>query len=332
MKKIAFLLLYLVSILGAASLGFWYAARSGEQSLLAAVSPATHSSIRQGSRDYINPLLDCDNEQEFESLQPFKHKLSATIDDYSDNYAFSVYFRDLENGYWFGINEKQSFIPASLVKLPTIIAAYKARENKDPNFFDETITYNGEFDSLRNLDSNFIEKDAQYSIYELVKQSAIYSDNEAHQVLKKIIDDRFPDLVTEVAKHFGTYDSDEKHTMKEYSSLFRVLYNASFLTEQDSYEVLNLLANADLQEGIPKYIPNEVVVAHKYGYYDSRVSDHIQFNQCAIVYFPYKPYLLCISAKGKSKSSVNTLTKITAELSKEIYDEVSSQVEFNTDE
>jgi beta-lactamase class A len=40
----------------------------------------------------------------------------------------SVYFRNLNNGNRFGIEEKEMFSPASLMKLPLLMAYYKKSE------------------------------------------------------------------------------------------------------------------------------------------------------------------------------------------------------------
>lgn len=42
----------------------------------------------------------------------------------------SVYFRNLTNGNWFGIEEKELFSPASLMKLPLLLAYYKLEEQQ----------------------------------------------------------------------------------------------------------------------------------------------------------------------------------------------------------
>lgn len=42
----------------------------------------------------------------------------------------SVYYRNLTNGNWFGIEEKELFSPASLMKLPLLLAYYKLEEQQ----------------------------------------------------------------------------------------------------------------------------------------------------------------------------------------------------------
>lgn len=61
--------------------------------------------------------------------------LSKKIDNYTaqkkkagDISHLSVYFRNLNNGGWFGLEEKEYFSPASLMKLPILMAYIKKSE------------------------------------------------------------------------------------------------------------------------------------------------------------------------------------------------------------
>ena len=68
-------------------------------------------------------------------LKPFQYKVNALIENTlkrSDVAAVSVYFRDLNNGNWFGIREHDKFSPKSLLKLPLMIAYFKWAESNPP--------------------------------------------------------------------------------------------------------------------------------------------------------------------------------------------------------
>jgi beta-lactamase class A len=77
---------------------------------------------------FINPLLECNNNLANNNLSTLKHQIDDVIkqqiNDKNISFA-SVYFRDLNNGPWFGINEKEYFTPASLIKVPILITYYK---------------------------------------------------------------------------------------------------------------------------------------------------------------------------------------------------------------
>ena len=71
-----------------------------------------------GGYKFTNPLLECDllSEGGFAELKLFKNKIAELIRGKIKNgnaTHVSVYFRDLNNGPWFGINEKEPFSPGS---------------------------------------------------------------------------------------------------------------------------------------------------------------------------------------------------------------------------
>ena len=83
-----------------------------------------------------SPLLECAELPEGLkdiSLREVKRATQALIDAAKEkgdvSYA-SVYFRDLNNGPWFGINESEKFSPASLLKVPLAMSFYW---NADPD-------------------------------------------------------------------------------------------------------------------------------------------------------------------------------------------------------
>jgi len=66
------------------------------------------------------------------TLKPFKYKIDELMKRYTDAGLLqdgSVYFRDLNNGMWFGINEGVFYRPASMLKVPVMIAYFKLAES-----------------------------------------------------------------------------------------------------------------------------------------------------------------------------------------------------------
>ena len=95
------------------------------------------TSVRQSGYEFINPLVECetdtiDNNQKY---LPFEKELTRKIEEIENAHPdthLSLYFRNLKNGPWFGINENASFSPASLMKLPILLMYLKWKE-EDPN-------------------------------------------------------------------------------------------------------------------------------------------------------------------------------------------------------
>lgn len=97
---------------------------------------------------FINPLLQCDDIENISNkkILDMKKQVENFIGEETgkNNITFAaVYFRDLNNGPWFGINEKEYFSPGSLLKLPLMISIFKAAES-NPGFYRRKFFIRGE--------------------------------------------------------------------------------------------------------------------------------------------------------------------------------------------
>jgi len=132
-------------------------------------------------------------------------------------------------------------------------------------------------------------------------------DNESNKVQK--------DLGVEVSDGNST---DDFITVKGYASLFRILFNASYLSRDNSEKALKMLSGVEFKKGIVAGVPPEIVVSHKYG--ERQLCDISQLHDCGIVYYPNHPYLLCIMTRG---SDYNKLASVIKDISKTIYTDLN---------
>ncbi|PLX27339.1 hypothetical protein C0583_03405 [Candidatus Parcubacteria bacterium] len=293
--------------------------------------------IRQeASYQYINPLLECE-ENEQSNIIPIKkarQKISALIEkkiNQGNIINASVYYRDLNNGPWFGINEKEKYSPASLLKLPLAVAYYKAREVY-PEIFNQEITYNGEYDAELNLDDpdKSLQNGKTYSISDLIFRTLAYSDNVSFNLVHRYFVENIDiDTMKKINSEMGVVINFEETSNsgispKDYSAVFRLLYNSSFLNRNDSEEILKILSNSDYQEGIAKGINDKTVIANKYGvYFENEDDEFLQIHDCGIIYTEPDPYLLCIMTNG-NKDKQNELIQSIQEISKIVKENIQS--------
>lgn len=110
----------------------------------------TNNQIRIATKgDYVltNPLLECGdiNSLSNRDVAILKTAVRQVVDTSISNGwldHISVYFRDLNNGPWFGINEKEEFIPGSLTKVPLMMSLFKEAEI-NPGLLKEIFFYEG---------------------------------------------------------------------------------------------------------------------------------------------------------------------------------------------
>lgn len=287
-----------------------------------------------GSYVFINRQLDCFqkaviSKKEYSSLV---EKINSYIElqkKEEKTTLVGIYFRDLNQGPTFGINRDSRFIPASLLKLPLLMGLYSAAET-DSGILKEFVEYHPvETKVVQTLiDIPPLEEGEEYSVDELIGRMIVYSDNSAFDTLQVWIDSKFPDndffvnTLTELGLAYPRSPTESTFTVKSYSSLFRQLYNSSYLTPEYSERVLEILSKSEYKEGLVAGVPETVRVAHKFGVRDSLVSEGVELHDCGIVYFPDNPYVLCVMTRGKE---LNHLEDVISSVSRMVYEEVNSR-------
>jgi len=263
---------------------------------------------------------------------PFREKLIAFID--SEKQAgkisdVSIFFRDLDAGPTFGINELTDFSPASLLKFPTAIAYMNLSENH-PDLLKTALKYTQATSTTEQFfkPSVSIEPNRFYTIEELIINMLAYSDNLSYGVLHEYLRDvpDGPAMLVQTFKDLGVSTSenpaDENLNTKGYASIFRMLYDASYLNAESSEKMLSWLALSDFKDGLVAGVPASIKIAHKFG---ERAFVNIELKQlhdCGIIYYPNNPYLLCVMTKG---NDWNDLESTIQDISKQVYQEVDSR-------
>lgn len=239
-----------------------------------------------------------------------------------------LYFRDLENGPAFGINENSEFAPASLLKLPTVLAFFEAFQNK-PEIFTESLSF-----SWLPVSANPyfppkepVQPGVKYSIEELLRRTLVFSDNRSYIMLLDFLDQSNQRLVIEETLiDFGLISpknpAGDVLTVRRYASIFRALYNVSYLDVDTNEKILSWLNDSQFDAGLRAGVPQHIQVASKFGERLTGQEGIVQLHDCGIVYFPNNPYLLCVMTKG---DDMNKLSAFIGDVSRIIYQEVESR-------
>jgi beta-lactamase class A len=282
--------------------------------------------LHSGGFSFVSPLLECEGAESTKEVSLFEHRIQKILDEATergDITEASVYFRDLNNGPWFGVNEGALFSPASLLKVPRMITYFKEAE-RDPSLLGKKIRYEPEADL--DLMQNFVpekklEPGKEYTVEQLIEQMIVYSENNAKEILAEK-DDRFADAIYKDLGMMvpGTGKLENFMSVKEYASFFRILYNASYLTPYYSDKALELLSRTDFREGLVAGVPQGVTVAHKFG--ERGIGDIKQLHDCGVIYERTHPYLLCVMTRGKD---FGPLKQTIQAVSRETYSAVTSQ-------
>lgn len=277
---------------------------------------------------FIKPLLACDvgTTVDTPSLAPLKAKLETIINTAKANQQItntSLYFRDLDQGDWTEINGTVTYQPASLFKVPLLIAYLKIAEDH-PEILGQKIAVTN--DTAKEERQNIPPAQSAiightYSVADLLRLMIVYSDNNAKDLLTNYVDiNILHQIFTELAVPLPTSsDSAYTTTPRAYSRFFRTLYNSSYLSDPMSEYALSLLSDTVYADGLRAGVPSDVKVAHKFGEAGITLpsgQNGQELHDCGIVYDSH-PYLICIMTQG---TKLDDLSHLIAHLSQTIYD------------
>lgn len=317
-------------IIGSLSTIFYYHQTNNNGLKLPTGFTAIHQSNVNHDYQFTKPLLGIEygEPNQFEEAYPFEKRMvqliSNTISD-DPKETISVYFRDLTNGSWIGVNEDAQYSPASLLKVPILIAYYK-QEEVQPDVLTQQIAYNGpDLNAVETIKpTNPIQIGKLYTVDQMIEAMIKYSDNNAASALfsnanQSALKNVFTDLGINIPD--TTTGTSDFITTKSYALFFRILYNSTYLTSDYSEQALKLLSESDVQDGIVGGLSSGTVFSHKFGEREVSGDQNLlnEFHDCGIVYAPNHPYLLCIMTKG---SDINSLKDDVKAISKVVYQEV----------
>ncbi len=278
---------------------------------------------------FISNEIDCQSVDEVANqVNSLQRSVAAIVDDekrLGHVVRVSVFYRDLNTRRWFGVNDLDRFYPASLIKLPVSIMYYKVAD-LEPYIFDKTLRIPDDVGD--NSDQQYPPAEPllpgeSYTIRDMIRHMLIYSDNAPFSVLY----DGGKLFREKILSDLGVYDppADQKQeewnvSARSYAGIFRMLYNASYLSIRSANEILDLLSQSTFRNGIVAGIPSGVRVSHKFGEAegvgrDGSVQSRI-LNDCGIVYKPESPYILCLMLEGRDYGDME---RVMQRISKEAY-------------
>lgn len=278
---------------------------------------------------YISQRLDSESLSETTQGQIVTIKSSinqyiSEIKDQGKATQVAVYYRDINNGPWMGINEKDEFSPASLLKVPIMIGVYKIAD-ADRSLLSKTILNQVVNDGvIPDFEpSKQVKQGDSYTIDDLVRRMIVYSDNDAKNLLLSQIQESqlnqiYKDLGMVVP---GIVSLEDNMSVRSYASFFRILYNGSYLSRELSNRALELLSQSEFTKGLVAGVPKNIKVSHKFG--ERGFIDGVkQLHDCGVIYMPENPYVLCIMTRG---TSWDKLTEVVAHISKIVYSELNEK-------
>lgn len=243
-----------------------------------------------------------------------RNTIRSTVKPYEKNFA--VYFEYLPTGVSIGVNDRDEFTAASLLKVPVVMANLLQEEINGKESMPDKITLTPEM--LNSEYGTLYKRGAGATVTrdEAIKYTLEESDNTAVSALISITDYKYFQRVHD-GLDIEIKDVQETPviTAKNYSSILRSLFFASIVDKEHSQLILTHLANSVFRDKLVAGVPSDVKVASKVGIGQDKL-----YSDCGIVYVPRRPYLLCMM----SFTDEDTARERMVDVSKKVYDFVSN--------
>ncbi|MGB7957754.1 MAG: serine hydrolase [Minisyncoccia bacterium] len=321
---------YVVVAVLAGIAGWFFGVRVAEPKVTVS-SSGPSSPAREGGYDFVNPLLICSRDNATAVDAGMQTLIQNTVNTEIKNgnvIIASVYYRRFLDGDWAVVNGGETYYPASLNKVPLMIAYYNlAEETGTPLtkniYFPAGLPDQNAQQEIRP--DHPIAPGESYTADELVNASIKDSDNNATLLLLNAISTStlqtvFSDLQVPFLAQGET--PINYMTVTDYAFFFRVLYNATYLSHADSEKALDILSETTFNDGIVAGVPAGTTVAHKFGLVSVAPNGTTvtarELHDCGIVYPKEQdPYLLCVMTR--STGSLQGVEQAIADISRSVY-------------
>jgi beta-lactamase class A len=230
-------------------------------------------------------LFSCGRGDDYDNLE---NKITNLLKSHKG--SFAVALKNLDDGNTILINENEIFHAASTMKTPVMIELFKKKHNGEVSF-DDSLQIKNEFKSIvdgskfelssfDDSDENIYKNLGEYiSIRELIFDMITKSSNFGTNLLINYIDvknvnNTMRDIGAEninVLRGVGDLKAFDKGlnnttSAKDLLVIYEKLAMGSLINPSTSNEMVEILKNQVYKDIIPKYLPDNVKVAHKTGW------------------------------------------------------------------
>ena len=304
---------------------------------LSPVKDNTATGGPDGVFNFIRPpalLKGAEGSRPGKELKPFRYKVNEAIQRVvqdGDVESVSVYFRDLNNGNRFGIGEREKILPTNLMKLPLMIAYFKWSE-LSPVVLRKTLIYTGKEQQSApqaGKAASELEPGKSYLVNDLIFRMIVRNDDAAFTVLSANMPrPRLEKIYKELYVEYDPRKQDENMSLSAAAAFYRVLFNASYLSEEMSEKALRYLSRSSARNAMSAGLPPGLALSGKRGEQAFATADDeetpplLQVHEFGIIYHANRPFLLGFMVRGRDADHIN---KTIRELTRLVYEEVDQQ-------
>lgn len=224
-------------------------------------------------------------------------KVDEVIDEFKEvtkdlSGVYGLYVVDLKTGFSYGVNEEEAFEPASLNKLPAMLALYREAEKRRLDLDSEYLLKESDkrsgSGSLSGKPEGF-----ELTYRDLVYYMAKESDNTAFNIVINILGaEKVIQTMGEIGmENTVVFGEEQTTTPIDTGILFRKIWTKELINDEHSDELLDYLTDTLFEEWLVAGISKDIKVAHKYGREVHVVND-------AGIVFSEDPFIVVILSEG----------------------------------
>ncbi|MDP2675924.1 MAG: serine hydrolase [Dehalococcoidia bacterium] len=204
---------------------------------------------------------------------------------------YSVVVRNLEDGRSASLNAGRVYYAASLFKLALLLEAYRQRDAGELDF-SELLTLEKKYADydLGTLDLLGLAEGDMLTVADALKAMIIVSDTPSAVMIQDLVN---PARVNQTLRSLGINDMsvttyDLPTTAHDMALLMAAVAAGEGVSAESRREMLALLLQESIRDGIPSGVPPNSAVAHKSGNFTDATHD------VALVWGPGGPYVLAV--------------------------------------
>lgn len=241
-------------------------------------------------------FLQKDNE-----IKPTKPTLQSTVEQSmaGSSGRYGIVIKNFKSGESYRLNEHQIFEAGSLYKLWVAASAYQQLQAggfAEDDLLSEDVAVLNEKFNIAPEDAELTEGTMQLTVSQALNQMITLSHNYAALLLtEKVKLSSVAAFLKEngfTQSQLGIDDQPLKVTPSDIALFYEKLYKEEFINQEYTNKMIGLLKDQKLNDGLAKYLPDQLQVASKTG--DIGWFKH----DAGIVYSPAGDYLIVVLSES----------------------------------
>lgn len=228
---------------------------------------------------------------------------------------YAVAIKNLKTGEAYYLSENKQFESASLYKLWVMVVAFRQIEkgqlDPDKILVEKISDLNNEF-NIATDEAELTEGSIELSVGRAINQMIIVSNNYAAlSLIKEIGSSNIEKFLKDEGFINSTTNPLPTTTASDIASFFEKLYAGKLAGKESTAKMIDILKNQQINDRLPKYLPEKIDVAHKTGELDSFKHD------AGIVFSPEGDYVIVVLSETDKPDKAS---EIIANFSKSVYE------------